>query len=119
MERLAVQPGLAHQIYHFQSTITKELRDAIPFEPDRILKDIKYKLDIENYELRDDAAGVWEGEGVSYSILNIVEKDILSRVIECDSKTDSKIKLGAVSALVGIIETVVSMPQNGEWGECF
>jgi hypothetical protein len=116
--RSRVQSGLAKQIYDFQSTITKALHDAIPFEPDRIVKDIEYKLNVANYELHDSSAEPFKGQTVRDSIIETVE-DILSRVTPIRWKVDSHTRLSALSVLIGIIKSVTSMPQGGDWAECF
>jgi hypothetical protein len=53
------------------------------------------------------------------AIIEQVEEQIVSRVMDCHSNPDYNAKFDVLSALMGIVKSVVSLPQDGGWHDCF
>lgn len=116
LDSLRKQPDLSKQILGFQAAIQTAIHDATPFEPDRIVENVKHRLNYDNYELRDSAAEMLKGHSVARGIIQSVEENIMSRI---HPRTPSEIKFGALSALCAIVNSIVSMEQGSEWADAY
>jgi hypothetical protein len=52
------------------------------------------------------------------SIIEQVEEQIVSRVMDCRSNADWNTKFDVLSAVSGIMKGAVSLPQDGGWHDC-
>ena len=119
LDRLAQQPGLAKQIYEFQATITRSIHDANPLNPELLIKHCERRINYESHNLRGHGDEVRKAMDVRSFIMEKVEDDVVTRILDRRSRPDSKTKLDGLNAIVGIIKAVVSLPQDAEWCSYF
>jgi hypothetical protein len=82
-DSLQVQPDTSSEIFVFQETLQKAIdnaNNAAPINFDDVAVGLVYEFDLDNYELRDDAAETQQGYATRESIINTVRDTIMSKV---------------------------------------